>query len=199
MRVLKAAVRVLKNYAKLIDRHGPVINTLATAAIAVLTAFYVYYSHAQWKEMRKATDAATKSANIAEAASISASRAWIAPQNAGLMAELERGKPTMIEIQYNNPGKEPALDVRAIYRFKKVEAEALRWASPKLEAKLPFMVSLSQMRSACIVELSRFSPRSLKCNTTSDFVKYRLVTYPRISILLRSFPEYVRIDPFTSS
>jgi hypothetical protein len=46
-------------------------------------------------------------------------RAWIAPQNAGLLQPLSKEKVT-IEVQYNNPGKEPALDVHPVFTLKQV-------------------------------------------------------------------------------
>ena len=48
-------------------------------------------------------------------------RAWIAPQNATLLSDLIPGEPFKLQIQYNNVGKEPALDVRPIYRITSIE------------------------------------------------------------------------------
>jgi hypothetical protein len=43
-----------------IDKHGPVVTTLATVAIALLTAVYVHYSKKQWKEMHSAGEQTQK-------------------------------------------------------------------------------------------------------------------------------------------
>jgi len=48
-------------------------------------------------------------------------RAWIAPQNAHFMEPPSSKGSATIEVQYNNPGKEPASDVRPIYKFQQVD------------------------------------------------------------------------------
>jgi|ERR1039458_2944369 hypothetical protein len=45
-------------------------------------------------------------------------RAWIAPVTAGLIGDFSVGKSAAIGIQYTNVGKEPAFDVRPVYRFQ---------------------------------------------------------------------------------
>jgi hypothetical protein len=54
---------------------------------------------------------------------VAESRAWIAPANALLLDDLTIGEPFRFQIQYNNVGKEPALDVRPIYKIRPVEGQ----------------------------------------------------------------------------
>ncbi|MFZ0319927.1 MAG: hypothetical protein WAL56_12450 [Candidatus Sulfotelmatobacter sp.] len=81
---------------KRIDKHGPVVTTLATVAIAILTIFYVYYSNRQWREMQSAGEQTKKllcltqqQVAIAKAANDDTHNLLVATQAAILRLEVE--------------------------------------------------------------------------------------------------------------
>jgi hypothetical protein len=78
--------------------------------------------------LAKTMDASQKQAQMALEASIEQSnldrRAWISPQTAGITGEFLAGHMMTVGVQYANVGREPALDVRPVYKFKRVAASA---------------------------------------------------------------------------
>ena len=104
---------------KRIDKHGPVVTTLATVAIALLTAVYVHYSKRQWREMQSAGEQTKKLLSltqqqvaIAKAANDDTHNLLVASQAAIFRLEVEYEQNTSGPIS-DSTGI-PAISVRAV-------------------------------------------------------------------------------------
>lgn len=79
---------------------------------------------AAMSQSKAALDASTKQSKAALDATVEQSnldrRSWIAPMSAGLVGGLVAGRNARLGVQYANVGREPALDVRPIYKFQRV-------------------------------------------------------------------------------
>ena len=123
--VLESIWGATKRGVNWIDSKGPLMTTLATITIAVLTGIYVHYSRAQWKvmsgqlvEMKKTTEA---SKVAAEAAQSSAQLNWQIMRSSNAAALAPRigtnvADPVALayglSISFNNGGKVPAKNFR---------------------------------------------------------------------------------------
>lgn len=61
-----------------------------------------------------------KSNGLTRDSMVASSRAWISPMSAGFVEAPQQGKPLKFGIQYGNPGKSPAFDVRPTYKIRSV-------------------------------------------------------------------------------
>lgn len=93
----------VRRFGGWLDRHSGTTSALATVAIAVLTAFYVKYSKAQWESLRE-SNALTR--QIAE----TQQRAWLVIEHIGASpAGWVPDVVVTIDIDIKNAGLSPAV------------------------------------------------------------------------------------------
>lgn len=107
-----------------LDEKGPFVTAVATVVIAVLTAFYVHYSRAQWQVMRdqlpelqKSAAAAKSAAETADAALKSSQKSFEIDQRPYIVTEIPQfsgnglvaDKGIQANITFKNIGRTPAL------------------------------------------------------------------------------------------
>jgi hypothetical protein len=109
-------------------------NRLAyfTAALVFVAIVSAVVSFFQWQEMKSTggqtdklitanqtlADAAINNVKIARDSMIASERAWVGPINAKLKGDLKAGAPLDIVTQYQNTGKEPAVNFRSDVKIR---------------------------------------------------------------------------------
>jgi len=130
MRALKAIWRRVLVSVDWIDQKGPFVTAVATVAIAVLTAFYVYYSHAQWEVMRDQVIVAQKTL-------IASNRPWLDLQ-ASIVGSLtfQNGTAVLpVQVRIDNVGHSPAIRVTSMQEFIQAGAGLAATPDPWQEIK----------------------------------------------------------------
>jgi hypothetical protein len=115
----------------------------------------------------------TKQAESSTQAIIGSQRAWVGPLNASFGAEPGIGKPIEISIQYQNTGREPALNF--LYFADPLPATVEEQTSGKLDATLlNCMNACKEMKEwnggSVIYPSTGFSTYTLNAKTKDEFV-----------------------------
>ncbi len=120
VKALKATRRGVAAVVNWTDEKGGFITALATVIIAILTAFYVHYSRAQWKvmsdqlpDLHASAQAAQQSAKVAQDTLIASNRPWLDIQLKiiGPLTFDDLGAHLPLQIEATNIGHSPAVRV----------------------------------------------------------------------------------------
>jgi hypothetical protein len=128
VRALKATGRGIVAFVNWTDKKGGFITALATVVIAILTAFYVHYSRAQWQTMRDqlselhvAAVAAANAATTADTTLKSQQKSFEIDQRPYMVCDipvfsgngLVPDKPITANVTFKNIGRTPARRISA--------------------------------------------------------------------------------------